>query len=100
MKTLTLTFEISDEAYDLLLKINKENAAEYRDTEYATIDDFKSSFEYKNGLRSEESFLNRNFGGTYHLIHELYRYDLIDLLEEAWHQTYILSPLGKEFIKQ
>ena len=100
MKTLTLTFQISDEAYNLLFEIEKAKAAEYRDPEYATLEDFKTSFEYKNGLKTEESFLNRNFGGTYHLIHELMRHDLVDLLVDAWHQAYFVSPLGKQLIKQ
>jgi hypothetical protein len=34
MKTFTHTFEISDEAYNLLLSIQKEGYAEYRDTRW------------------------------------------------------------------
>ena len=60
----TLTFQISDEAFALLIEIGN-GSAEYRDTEYPTLDDFKNSSYFKKGLRSEQSFLNRNYGGTY-----------------------------------
>ena len=100
MKTFTLTFQISDEAYNLLSEIEKARTVEYRDTEYQTLEQFKTSFEYKNGLRTEESFLNRNFGGTYHLIHELYNNDLVELVVDAWHQTYFVSSLGKQILNQ
>jgi hypothetical protein len=95
----TITFQISDEAFELLTKIGN-GAAEYRDTKYNTLEDFKNSDEYKTGFRTEEGFLDRNFGGTYHLIDELSRYGLVDLDEMSWHLTYILTDLGKQALKQ
>jgi hypothetical protein len=37
----TLTFQISDEAFELLEKINKVGYAEYRDTNYSSLEEFK-----------------------------------------------------------
>ena len=95
----TITFQISDEAFELLTKIGS-GGAEYRDTEYNTLEDFKNSNEYKIGLRTEEWFLNRNFGGTYHLIHELSRYGLVESDGMSWNLTYVLTDLGKQALKQ
>lgn len=94
-----LTFHISPEAYELLVNIGKTGGAEYRDTEYLTLKDFKergvsSELEY----RTEEWFLKRNFGGTYYLITELIKYGLVDMDYDAWHQTYILTDFGEEIL--
>jgi hypothetical protein len=94
-----LTFQISEDAFNLLKKIG-EGAAEYRDGEYQTLDDFKNSDEYKMGKRTEEWFLNRNYGGTLYLIYELNNYGLVEPNFDSWHLTYILTPFGKEMIKQ
>jgi hypothetical protein len=45
MKTFTHTFEISDEVYALLLSIQKEGYAEYRDTRWESLEDFRSDDE-------------------------------------------------------
>jgi hypothetical protein len=95
----TITFQISNEAFELLQKIGN-GTAEYRDTEYNTLEDFKNSDKYKTGLRTEEWFLNRNFNGTYHLIDELSSYGLVDSDRMSWHLTYILTDLGKQALKQ
>jgi hypothetical protein len=95
-----LTFQISEDAFNLLKKIGDQGAAEYRDTEYQTLYDFKNSDEYKTEKRTEEWFLNRNYGGTLHLIYELYNYGLVGPDFDSWHLTYILTPFGKEMIKQ
>ena len=92
--------EISDAAFELLKEIEKNGYAEYRDREYPTIEDFKNSEEYKNGTRDVEWFKGRNFGGTYYLIHELTRYNLVDNNYEAWHLTFETTDIGKELIGQ
>ena len=97
MKKFTHTFEISDEAYKLLLSIQKEGYAEYRDTrweslEYFSIDDDKTTFQ------TEDYFLNRNHGGTYYLTGELLKYNLIDLVEDSWHITYKLTDFAEEML--
>ena len=70
MKTLTHTFHISDDAWKLLLSIQKEGYAEYRDTH----------------------------GGTYHLTGELLKYNLITDVEDAWHITYKVTELAEDLI--
>jgi hypothetical protein len=100
-----ITFEISDEAFNLLKKLN---AAEYRDTEFETLEDFKNSEEYKSGKKTEEWFLNRNYGGTLYLIRELEECGLVEhdceswhITEhdcESWHITYIVSDFGKKIL--
>jgi hypothetical protein len=96
MKTFTHTFEISDEAYALLLSIQKEGYAEYRDTRWESLEDFRADDE--TGFRSEDSFLKRNHGGTYYLTSELLKYNLIDHVEDSWHITYELTDFAKEML--
>jgi hypothetical protein len=97
MKTFTHTFEISDEAYNLLLSIQKEGYAEYRDTHWESLEDFRTDKD-KTEWRSEEHFLSRNHGGTYHLTGELLKYNLIDNIVDAWHITYELTDFAKEML--
>lgn len=97
MKTFTHTFEISDEAYALLLSIQKEGYAEYRDTRWESLEYFRADDD-ETKWRSEEHFLERNHGGTYYLTSELLKYNLIDHVEDAWHITYELTDFGKEML--
>lgn len=94
----TLQFNISDEACELLKSI-KKGGAEYRDTEYLTLQDFKESQVYKDGLRTEQHFLNRNYGGTLYLIEELEHFGLVESDGMSWHITYVLTPFGKEMLE-
>jgi len=93
-----LSFEISDEAFDLLKKFG-DGHAEYRDTEYSTLEDFKKSETFTHKVRDEQWFLKRNFNGTYHLIPELTKYGLVELDYDSWHKTYFVSDFGKEILK-
>lgn len=92
----TLTFEISDEAYDLLLKIIKEGYAEYRDTEFENLKDFISSDLHNVERKSVAWFMSRNFDGTYEHIHELKRYGLVTFDEMSWHDTYVPTLLANK----
>lgn len=92
--------EITDEAFDLLKKIYISGSAEYRDPEYSNLDDFTNSEKYQSGSHTIRWFEERNFGGTYHLIPELTRYNLVDNNFDAWHLTYELTDLGKDLIGQ
>lgn len=98
METVKLSFEISKPAFDLLNKISKDGFAEYRDTEFQTLEEFKNSPVFQEGRRTEEWFLNRNYSGTYHLISELLKYGLVENNFDAWHITYIVSDFGKEIL--
>ena len=95
---INLNFQISEEAFELLKSINNR-AAEYRDTEFSTLEEFKQSDRFKNGMSTEEWFLNRNYGGTYHIIDELTYYGLVECDGESWHITYVTTFLGKEVLK-
>jgi len=90
-----LKFKISDEAFDLLMKINNEKYVEYRDTRYETIEEFENS---SNQTMTLDSFKARNVGGTLYLIHELTKYNLICEDEESWHLTFKISDVGIEII--
>ena len=90
------TFQISDEAYDLLLQI-QQSPAEYRDTKYETLDDFRESEDVLNS--SEEWFLKRNNGGTLYLIRELESYELVECDGESWHMTYVLTSFAKMLLR-
>ena len=60
MKTFTLTFQISDEAYNLLSEIEKARTVEYRDTEYQTIKQFKKSLEFLNSFIESKKHQNKD----------------------------------------
>jgi hypothetical protein len=77
---------------------NRKWGSEYRDTNFSSLEEFKESDIYKNGVKSEEHFLTRNYGGTYYLIDELSKYNLVDCDGESWHITYIVTEFGKEII--
>jgi len=63
------TIELSDEAYELMLCIDKDKFIEYR------------------GRREPANE-----------IYELIKYNLVESIEEAWHDTYKLSDFGKEIL--
>ncbi len=72
-----ITFEISEEAYQLLLSIKKDGYAEYRNTRY---DD--------------------TYDDTYYLIGELQKYNLVENNMDSWYPTYILTDFGKEMVSK
>lgn len=94
----TLTFRISDKAFELLNKIHDSGSAEYRDTQYESLEDFTNSAEFVNGFMSIDSFLKRNFNGTYYLITELLLFGLVDIDDMCWHTTYVITDFGKHII--
>lgn len=93
-------FNLSDQALQLLKDIKNKGYAEYRDNNHNTVEDFLISNDHLVHKRSLESFLDRNFNGTYHLIAELSGYNLVDSDEDSWHPTYVLTEFGKEVLKQ
>lgn len=90
--------EVSEEAYELLCKIGIK-PAEYRDSQYNTVEEFLESEDYKRGVKTKEWFLARNFGGTLYLIDELLIYGLVESDCDSWHLTYNITYFGKEIIK-
>ena len=95
MKKIKLSFEINEDSFNLLKTIDKMGFAEYRDHEWDTLEDFKKSDIFLDGKRTEEWFLERNFGGTYYLIDDLFEHGLVESDGESWHLTYFVTNLGK-----
>lgn len=95
---LAYTFEISEEAFSFLKRIEGE-WLEYRDIGYPTIQSFLDSEEFKGEFRTLESFKNRNEGGSYHLCLELLEHDFVEFVEDCWHVTYRISELGRKILK-
>ena len=95
-----LTFEISEEAFELLKEIEKKGSAEYRDTEYESESDFLSSTEFETKLRTLDWFLTRNFNGTFGKAQELYKYGLVESDFVSWYLTYVISDFGKEILEK
>lgn len=93
----TLTFTVSDEAFFLLEKMRTE-PAEYRDTEYETLEEFKKSKDHiSNGGRwTEDWFLSRNMNGTHYLTKELYDHGLVMYNDMSWHETFVITKFGKD----
>lgn len=101
MKELKLTIKISDEAFDLLKDISLGVGIEYRDTNYPTIEDFlKSTSHLEYGVTLEQ-FKDRNHNGTFYLIAELEKYNLVDNGDMMdWHDTYYITDLGKQLLEE
>ena len=94
MKQLNFTFELTQEEFDLLLHIAEKGYAEYRDTEFETVEEFLKKVTPVYCM-TEDQFLERNTKGTYHLIENLLKFNLIQHVYMAWHTTYELSEFGK-----
>ena len=94
MKQLNFTFELTDEEFRLLLHIAEEGYAEYRDTEFETVEEFRKKVKPAHAM-NELQYLGRNTNGTYHLIENLIRFNLIQHVDMAWHTTFELSEFGK-----
>ena len=88
-------FKISNEAFNLLIYINNNGYAEYRDPEYLDINSFMKS---PNDSISIESFKARNCGGTRFLITELEEHNLVESYDFSWHLTYKLTYIGKKLL--
>jgi len=96
----TISFEISDESFDLLIKIGEAGQAEYRDPILESVDVFKISDEFLVHGKTLEWFLSRNFNGSYYLLGELIKYDLVDHVEDSWNLAYELTSFGKDIYKK
>ena len=99
---IKIEFEISDAAFELLKRLEKVYSLEYRDPEYKSLDDYRK-YKTLTGITpdnsDEERFLKRNSGGTFYLMEELLGHDLVDFESKSWHQTFILSDLGKKVLQ-
>jgi hypothetical protein len=99
---MKIEFEISDKSFELLKAIDKAGAAEFRDFEYKSLEDFKKSHEFsaeESGFRTEKWFKARNFC-DFQDMDELIARDLVDTHEMAWHPTWVVSTFGKEILSK
>lgn len=99
---MKIEFEISDKSFELLKAIEKEGAAEFRDSRYESLEEFKKSSEFiegESGMGTEKWFKARNFCDLKD-IKDLIAHDLIDMHDMAWHMTYVVTERGKEIIKK
>jgi hypothetical protein len=99
---MEIKFEISDKSFELLKEIEKAGEAEFRDSEYKSLEDFKKSSEFsseESGFRTEKWFKARNFCDLKDM-EELIAHDLVDIHGMAWHQTWVVSPFGKEILEK
>lgn len=92
----TISFQISDAAFELLQELDKGGYAEFRDPEYRSLQDFLNSEDVGRG---EEWFMKRNHDGSLYLIEELDYYNLVEPDFDAWYRTYKISEFGKEVLK-
>lgn len=99
MRIFTKTYEISDDEFNFLLKIKNKSYAEFRDTEYNNLEEFKLNSSLAS-CRDDNYFLSRNFGGTYPIASKLYGLGFIEDVEDSWHITYKISELGLEVVEQ
>jgi len=100
MKTIVRTWEVSDEAFSLLMEINEKGRAEYRDNRYPTLEEYMAQ-EGRAEFQTERHYLARNFGGTYHLTDQLIAADLIDDGDQMdMHVAYYITEFGKEQLKK
>ena len=101
---LTHTFEISEAAFNLLKEIDKIGYAEYRDTEFETLEEYIHSKNWDGNHPPTkiqiENFKSRNFGGTYYLTTELCKFNLVELDDMSWHTTFVVTEIGKQVIQQ
>lgn len=93
-----IEIEISEEAYNLLLDINKLSYIEYIDN-YLNVDEFKKA--NPDRIDDVDEFLNRNNGGTLELAYELYYHRLVDDVDGtwSWHTSFKISDFGKKVIR-
>ena len=94
---ITIQFEIPDKSFELLKKIKEKGAAEFRDSEFDSLEQFKASIQ--TTLEEEERFKRRNFCDLADL-QPLIEHDLIDTNGMSWHLTYIVTDFGKEILEK
>jgi len=102
MKSFKFTTEIlvSEEALDLLKKVDEAGYAEYRDIGHDSYEDYVNAHKSmgRENIRSEDSFNIRNFGGTWPIMEELVEADLMEYVEDAWHTTYKVGEWGRKVL--
>lgn len=100
---ITLKITITEKSFELLKQIEKAGGAEFRDSEYESLEQFKKSNFFntpiiRDLIRDEEWFKRRNFCDLCDL-EELIQNNFIDIGDGmAWNLTYEVSELGKKML--
>lgn len=98
-KTIKIQYEIPMECWAFLVLISDGRQVEYRDPEYETVEDYKNLMVEYPSPEKIERFLSRNSNGTYYLIDDLLKYNLVEPVDMTWHEAYQISELGKQVVK-
>lgn len=99
---MIIEFEISDKSFEVLKDIHKAGYAEFRDSRYESLEEFKNSEDFVSegeGMHTESWFKRRNFCDRKDL-NDLLENGLIDDDGESWHMTYIVTDRGKKIIEK
>ena len=98
-KTIKIEYEIPMECWAFLIIISDGRQVEYRDPEYETVEDYKNDDKLYPTNSMILNFLSRNSNGTYYLIGDLLKYNFVEPVDMAWHETYQISELGLQVVK-
>lgn len=97
---MIIQFEISDKAFEILKDIDEAGSAEFRDSEFDSLESFKNSKCFNpeiEGFQTEKWFKARNFCDLKD-IEDLVNRNLIDSDSMSWHITYVVTDFGKEVL--
>ena len=99
-----IEFELTPDEYFVLLHIKKNGIAQYRDLNYYTLEDYLEDPDrfrpYEDENANKRFFLNRNTQGTYYLLDNLFKHNLIETDDNAWHFTVLLTELGEYLMSE
>lgn len=93
-----MIIEISEKSFELLKKINDNGHAEFRDSEFESLEEFSGSLNGGGTPEEIEQFERRNFCDLKDLS-ELIDNDLIDINDMSWHLTYKITEKGQKMLK-
>lgn len=101
---MKLVYEIKDEAIELLKKIKQAGYAEFKDTYFRNVEEFKKSDTfgtplYEDKVRDEAYFFRRNFCNLDE-ISELLAHDLLEDDDMSMSMTYVVSEKGKMLLSK
>ena len=90
--------DLSDSEVEFLRNIDYAGYAEYRDTASTYQEHLERNPGIDTLFHTEQRFRNRNFGSTRAIALRMHELGLVEGDEMAWHETYTLSPLGREVL--
>ncbi len=94
---MQIILEISDKAIDILKQIKKAGQAEFRDSQYESLEAYKESYGFKQGINTEKHYWTRNFCQLKDL-KELECAGFIEHNLDSWHITFVVTELGDKVL--